>query len=915
MKHLLTILCVLTSFTALAQFPNTHTQSSNRTKEVFYGAVNPRGGLINGRYADTAAANLDYVAGERGAQIVVGNTIYLRDNTATKWIVAGGYGVIASNITILNDSSISICNGSVCDTFSFTNIVVNNFSVVNDSTILVCDGNNVCDTLFIPPTPISKNFVDSTKIRGGDSLFYYINGNEYLGGIISPKSNISIANDSSLVICSSNKCDTFIFNNIIINSFTVVNDSTILVCDGNNTCDTLHITPTPLAKSYVDSVKVDGSLIYYYVNGNAILAGMVGGKDGRISGGIVTWSGQGLKFYISPVQYILDDKFYSSPLDSVTLDPASAQSRVDLFIVDTTSRAGKITGIADGNLLTPQVDPASQIALTTGIQINPGDTIPSNVVSNIVYSEHTIPPEWTTGTQGAAMTIDWENTTHPYAGTKDIYVSKYSNNSTPYFIAPSPYSVTNDATLSFWIYLNGKFTNQMYVELFDASTSASSWLRLTPYFNVNDSGKYQLVTVPVSRFIWANYSGNFDRMLFNLTGYDTSGTKGFYLDNIQFQKGINSIPSQTDYSNKVDSVLLKNDSLFQYIKGVKTFKGLASGSGVGGGITKLGDSPYGLIKLNDSTYLVDSTLLLTKLMAAATYLKITDTTDKWIPVGSKFPIGVIKPIIALNDSTLRFDSLNLTELRYSFTDRDTTTWTDSTIIDKKYLNDRIAAFVTSVAPWKTIGTAVYYKAGNVLIGDSTDDGHTFRLVGTMSLNLGSDAPGDIYYRDSLGTTQRLAAPTGFIKPVLGFKNGYPAYQEDSVGSGGTTLADTSALFVFGGGGANAGDTSSFTTSTIYGAFFNSLSDTLVLTRMQIGLQGTSPNVTVRVYWNDSLNVTAGATALTTSGSVATNIYGGTSVTSFANNKIPPNVWVWCKTSAVTTKPTFLSVTLIGYKKR
>lgn len=129
------------------------------------------------------------------------------------------------------------------------------------------------------------------------------------------------------------------------------------------------------------------------------------------------------------------------------------------------------------------------------------------------------------------------------------------------------------------------------------------------------------------------------------------------------------------------------------------------------------------------------------------------------------------------------------------------------------------------------------------------------------------------------------------------------------------LLDTTALISFGGGGANAGDTASFTTSTIYGAVFTGLSDTLTITRMMIGLKGTSPNVTVRIYWNDSLGVTAGATALTASGTAATDIYTGTSVTSFANTKIPPGNWVWCTTSVVTAKPSFMSVTLIGTKNR
>lgn len=658
MKQFLTILFSFFCFVSFAQLPNTHTQSNGHTKEVFLGGINPVKGLINGRYTDTTAANADYIKGEPGVQIIVGNTLYIRDVTGTKWIAAGTSP--ASTVSILNDSSIAICNSSGCDTFKFTNIVVNNFSVVNDSTILVCDGSNVCDTLFIPPTPIAKTYVDSTVIRGGDSLYYYINGQAYFGGTITAatQSTVSIANDSTLVICNQSGCDTFHFQNIIVNNFSVLNDSTIIVCDGNNTCDTLHITPIQIAKSYVDSVKVEGSLVYYYINGNNVLAGVLGGKDGLISGGQVVWSGQGLKFYVSPATYIINQKFYSSPLDSVILDSASTFSRVDLFIVDTTSHAGKITGIADGNLLTPQVDPSSQIALTTGLQINPGDTIPANVDITHVYLDNSIPPDWATGTQGAAMTIEWGSTTNPYAGTKDIFISQYNNGSTPYFVSPTLYPITTDAVLSFWIYLNGRLNNPIYAWLYDNTTHFGSRFNITPFFNVNDTGKYQLVTVPLSYFQWSSgyYSGNFNTLLFILSGTDS--TKGFRLDNIQFQKGINSVPSPTDFSLKVDSVTIKKITLgsdtanvpINWIKGVPYPKKDTVWTSPGGS---------------------------------------TDTTQK------VYPLFVIKPILAKNDSTIAFDSLNLTELRYSLGSRDTTQWKDTTLIDKKYFNDRISTFTPS----------------------------------------------------------------------------------------------------------------------------------------------------------------------------------------------------------------------------
>ena len=127
------------------------------------------------------------------------------------------------------------------------------------------------------------------------------------------------------------------------------------------------------------------------------------------------------------------------------------------------------------------------------------------------------------------------------------------------------------------------------------------------------------------------------------------------------------------------------------------------------------------------------------------------------------------------------------------------------------------------------------------------------------------------------------------------------------------IRDTVALATFGGGSGATRDTAVFSTSAIYGSFYNDGTDTLVITSMRIGLQGTSPSVVVDVIYNDTLNVTG--TKLVTAGSTATNTAGGTSVTSFNNTKIPPGNWVWAKTTTVTTKPTYMNITIIGYRKR
>ena len=121
-------------------------------------------------------------------------------------------------------------------------------------------------------------------------------------------------------------------------------------------------------------------------------------------------------------------------------------------------------------------------------------------------------------------------------------------------------------------------------------------------------------------------------------------------------------------------------------------------------------------------------------------------------------------------------------------------------------------------------------------------------------------------------------------------------------------AGNSVNLVFGGGSGASADTAVFTTSAIYGSFYNE-SDTLYVQSMRGVLQGSSPSVTYKVWYNTSVNDESGATALVTSGSSLTSTTSGTNVTSFNATSIPPGVWVWVKTSAVTTKPTYFSLTI------
>jgi len=217
-----------------------------------------------------------------------------------------------------------------------------------------------------------------------------------------------------------------------------------------------------------------------------------------------------------------------------------------------------------------------------------------------------------------------------------------------------------------------------------------------------------------------------------------------------------------------------------------------------------------------------------------------------------------------------------------------------------------------------VGVVERANAGNGLIyvkpqnGVELDELHDVRITSLANNEI-------IRYNSSLGywenksiittlgyTPLNVTDTTAMLSPYLRSNVAAATYQ---------LILDTVPLAVFGAGSGAAGDTAAFSTSAVYGSFYNAGSDTLIITQMRAGVLGTSPNITTEVYWNDSLNITAGATILVSGGTSVTGTIGATNVTSFTNNKIPPNVWVFVRTSAVATKPTYFTLTLLGYKKR
>lgn len=130
------------------------------------------------------------------------------------------------------------------------------------------------------------------------------------------------------------------------------------------------------------------------------------------------------------------------------------------------------------------------------------------------------------------------------------------------------------------------------------------------------------------------------------------------------------------------------------------------------------------------------------------------------------------------------------------------------------------------------------------------------------------------------------------------------------------LNDTIPLVTFGIGSGATADTACFNNNRLIGAFYNEGSDTLVVTQlMGILAAGTgTETISVQISWHTTM-LSGSATNLNTSALAITSHTTGTVDVSFPNAKIPPNVFVWGILSGASkdNKPTFLSVTLSGYK--
>jgi hypothetical protein len=197
------------------------------------------------------------------------------------------YGAIGGSgggsiVTVLNDSTIEVCNAGSCDTIDIGTPITNlqNVFVINDTTLLVCNvDNTVCDTVDLASTPavFDRGFFDPNQGSFGATVhnangndFTLLNANSILFGFTGSTGTFDVFNfETGGTIIGASNLETYLFAPDEVQRFYVRRDS--IVVDLRNTSSKFLVTNL--------DETVTTSAIYYNPTTDRITYGAPVGGD------------------------------------------------------------------------------------------------------------------------------------------------------------------------------------------------------------------------------------------------------------------------------------------------------------------------------------------------------------------------------------------------------------------------------------------------------------------------------------------------------------------------------------------------------------------------------------------------------------------------------------------------------------
>jgi hypothetical protein len=250
-----------------------------------------------------------------------------------------------------------------------------------------------------------------------------------------------------------------------------------------------------------------------------------------ISGGKVTWL-HDYVYNVSAATYLIDGVNYSSPSTDITLSAADAtDDRIDVFVLTTSNTAIAITGTPSTPAVEPAINANTQLQISFA-DVNAGSTSPTLNI-DWIYQENT---EWATATSSPG-TVNLSSTNTPYAGSKDIEGTSVANGTTISFTSTVTPTFGNYQDIGFEIKskANWSTTKKWVLRFFNGTTAIGNPVNFgsSSYGFVSTStSQYQTITIPLSDFGSISTATKFV-----ITQSNSSGTIGWFLDNVQLQGG------------------------------------------------------------------------------------------------------------------------------------------------------------------------------------------------------------------------------------------------------------------------------------------------------------------------------------------------------------------------------------------
>lgn len=234
-------------------------------------------------------------------------------------------------------------------------------------------------------------------------------------------------------------------------------------------------------------------------------------------------------FRVSPCTYVINGTRYTSAQTDLTLSAADGSNdRFDTIVVNSSGVATIVTGTAAANPAFPDIDPLTQLALTT-ISVGAGTTEP-DIVPEEIYRDN---GEWTTSQSGG--TFDADSTSGPFAGTKCVLATAAASGHYVRFTKASPVSLAGQKQLVAMIQsITNDWPNQKSLRLTWYLSGAKVGQSVTVsggrygFVDTNVSTFQQLV-IPIGDFL-VPASTNVDRLEVLVNG--TGATISFRLDDI-----------------------------------------------------------------------------------------------------------------------------------------------------------------------------------------------------------------------------------------------------------------------------------------------------------------------------------------------------------------------------------------------